>query len=771
MADSIPPRPDGFTVDADSDAASSAPIPPPPAGFKLDNDPSDSPKAHGAVENPGDISAGQMFGDMAKGIAGTVAHGVGTLADVFRGTPPGTGSHAERWAAPFTITDASGQLDQDATKLHQAVGTAASNAYDTVAGTGPRAQALKDTLEERIPQAMEAIGTVVPVIKGGAALTRAASTALPKAAAAVPSAIRAYTSQPLVSAPAVPAATAAPTAEGILANQATNAPTNMGAASAAPDISGISPGLRGAIVQAGQSGAPLPMEVLNRHILADTLPLPEGTDPLQLRKGQATQDPQQISDEKNLRADADTQGILSESITDQDAKLGASLGEIRRRATPQIVQRSTPEHGQTAVDALKTQDNAVVTDMRQKYKTLADMNGGAMPIDTGEAVNQINDGLSNGFLTKTAAQHPVISEVMDSLNSGNPMTFEQFENARTNLAGVQREGGSAAKAAGIVRNGLENIPLTPEAQGLKDAANIARSAAKAHFDTIEQNPAYEAAVNDNVPKDPNGLHVIGAPSPLADKFMDQYFLGNGPNASRAFVQRVQGVMQNNPDFAQSIEAASLNKLRDAAGLDAFDNGAFRNAGFRNARNAMDNKADVLMSPQSAAYTDQLKQVSGLVNDEGKASSTNRSNTALTLQRFGAVYPSAPTVAGTVADMGADIAAGQVGPVGILGKRIGQTMLKNSRDAKAIQALKDAKLKFAQDATAPGAGLYAPAKAGGGSVRTSRATGGKVGHDALVEKLYQRWKSAKRDADKSTTALLRVPDATIIKALSVAQAHI
>jgi hypothetical protein len=536
----------------------------------------------------------------------------------------------------------------------------------------------------------------------------------------------------------------------------------MGAAAAVPSLEGVSPPLKQAIASATNPN----LEAVQRHIVVDTLPQPEGVSPIQLRKGQATQDMQQLSDEKNLRSDQDTQGILSDSITDQDAKLGSSMGEIRRRATPDIVQRSTPENSQAAIDAIKSQDNDVVTDTRQKYKALSDAAGGAMPIDTGVTIDGINAGLSKGFLTKTAAQDPVISEVMDSLKSGQPMPFESFHNALSNLAGVQRGGGPPAAAAGIVRSALESMPLTPEASNLKGLRDVASSAAKARFDTIEQNPAYEAVVNDNVQKTPNGLHVVGAPSPLADTFMDRYFLGNGPSASRAYVGRIKKVMQGNPDFSPAIEASALNKLRDSAGLDAYDSGSFRNAGYRNARNAMDNKADVLMSPQSAAYTDQLKQASGIINDEGKASSVNRSNTALTLQRHGAIYPDTPGVAGTLADYGTDLVAAHTGPLGYAMTKIGKTMLKSRRDAQAVQSLKAAKLKFAQDATATGAGIDTPDTAS----PIARASGGRVDHEVLTERLFQRWKQAQKDADATTKPLLKFPDASITRALKIAQSH-
>jgi hypothetical protein len=56
-------------------------------------------------------------------------------------------------------------------------------------------------------------------------------------------------------------------------------------------------------------------------------------------------------------------------------------------------------------------------------------------------------------------------------------------------------------------------------------------------------------------------------------------------------------------------------------------------------------------------------------------------------------------------------------------------------------------------------------------KVSRATGGKVDHEALVERLIQKWKSAKRETDKSTKPLLKVPDAAIVRALDIAQEHI
>ena len=50
---------------------------------------------------------------------------------------------------------------------------------------------------------------------------------------------------------------------------------------------------------------------------------------------------------------------------------------------------------------------------------------------------------------------------------------------------------------------------------------------------------------------------------------------------------------------------------------------------------------------------------------------------------------------------------------------------------------------------------------------TRATGGKVDEAALVERLMQRWKAAKKMNDAGTETLLKAPDASIIKALDIA----
>jgi hypothetical protein len=64
----------------------------------------------------------------------------------------------------------------------------------------------------------------------------------------------------------------------------------------------------------------------------------------------------------------------------------------------------------------------------------------------------------------------------------------------------------------------------------------------------------------------------------------------------------------------------------------------------------------------------------------------------------------------------------------------------------------------------------PKEAAGGSVgRTARASGGKVAHNIqpLVSRLMGLAEQAKKSTDNSTKPLLDAPDASIVKALRVA----
>jgi hypothetical protein len=446
--------------------------------------------------------------NMVSGITG----GVGSLLDTVTGADPGTHDTAYQ---PRTTR---GKQIQSA--VNSVAGTGikalskgiANTGLDTEDIAGSAQNALEDTLNERIPQAIGAVGTLAGV---GGLVSKVAGRMAPKSQ--------------------VPAQEVA---------NLTAAQQSGGAAGAAPNLETASAPLKSAISEASRkTGGAVNPEALQNHLEADS-------HGIQLTKGQATRDPTQFSNEQNS-----THSDLVNRLGSQNGQMVDAIDTIRREASPTTVSNSPRENGQVTLDDLKTYDEPIRADIKAKYQKLADANGGAIPIDTGSTISSIDARLKKGSLTRTATTDPAVSEVMDNLRSGNPMDFESFESARSLLAGVQRRGGPAGVAAGIARDELEKMPLPPEAAPLKVLADDARSAAAARFNELKRDPAYEAAVDDVT----NG-NAKGKPSPLSDTFLDDYALNRG--APKQQVDLMMGKLSDEGKGA--VASHTLGAIRKGA---------------------------------------------------------------------------------------------------------------------------------------------------------------------------------------------------------------
>ena len=276
------------------------------------------------------------------------------------------------------------------------------------------------------------------------------------------------------------------------------------------------------------------------------------------------------------------------------------------------------------------------------------------------------------------------------------------------------------------------------------------------------------------------LHTIGTASPLAGSFLNRFATGDGAMASHALVSRLKEAVPN-ADLHQAIEGATLNKLRESAGIDALGEavgpGGFKIAPFSKAVNKIGDKASLLMKPDTLQNVNHLKGVADDIGWEGVASGKNRSNTGAMLARYGALptaVPGIPSIGSSIAHVGAEHVLGNI-PGGRYVHAAGDFLLRRRAKAKADaiqaaadQSVKDAKLKFAQDATAPGAGIDWQPPA---TRPIGRASGGKVDTDVLVNRLINRWKDAKRSTDQTTKPLLGVHDNVIARALELSQRNI
>ncbi len=506
-------------------------------------------------------------------LAQGAVHGAGTLADVVTGTAPGAGSHAERWASAIPVDPTVGGTISGEPEISP---EQISRTYDRAFGTGPAAQ----TFKERIPQAAEAIGMVAPVIRtGGGAI---ASSAAARAAA--------------------PA-----TAAEALEQAARNSPQSMGAASAAPRMTEVSPELQKAVLDAARkNGGAVHPEALSRHVEADTLPVR-----IQLTPGQALQDPTLISHELNNRAR--TPG-LPQLLDEQNKGLKQNIQTIRDQVGPDVFTTNPVEHGDALMAAYKAKDEPIRQQVSDNYKAFFDAaEKSNATVDGPGFVQSAEAGLKKKM--KGAFLPPGIQSILTEFRSGDtPMTFENFENARSILAAEARKAeragdGNAAAAIGIVRDKLEDLPMTGGNKDLKALADKARSSAKARFDALDADPAYKAAVNDSV-----------APDQFVHKFV------TGPSATRDNVARMSAFLGDDEVAKQTMAVAALDHLRKSAGVDPMGNGTFLQSGYNKARTALDPKLKYLVSPNTADQLEQLGNVARYTQFQPKGSYVNNSNT-------------------------------------------------------------------------------------------------------------------------------------------------
>jgi hypothetical protein len=344
----------------------------------------------------------------------------------------------------------------------------------------------------------------------------------------------------------------------------------------------------------------LNMPALERHVEADTLPVP-----VRLTRGQATQDINLLSDEMNMRG---KNPDLANRFNEQNGKLIENMNAIREKAAPDVYGTNHIENAETVINAYKALDDTRTADISAKYKALKDAAGGDFPIDGKQFATNAEKMLGKDL--KTDFLPPAIAKQLERYKSGETMTFENFEAMRTNLAAEMRKAersgdGNAKAASSIVRTALEELPLTGDAEALKPLANEARSAAKARFDMLKKDPAYDAAVNDAAP----------------DKFINKYIIGGDKRDLEALTSQ----LGKGSEGHQAVSAAVVNYLKDKAGV-INDNGNFSQAGYNKALKQLDPKLLELVDGETAQQLKALGNVARYTQAQPRGSYVNQSNT-------------------------------------------------------------------------------------------------------------------------------------------------
>lgn len=557
-------------------------------------EPIEVPEAHPANPNApsmAKISAGIGGGaaDLVGGLAETFAKGVTTAAgDIAGGAaawagkllPGGDWERAQRWgdAVQKQVSTVGGALGEPETQTGQAI------------------QHVLAPVGEWIGKARQYMGGAVAEATGSpmlSAITDAAPQALGDYLM-----LRGAVNQAASMGKAPPEVVAPTTAaERASATSPSGKPTSVDAAVQTVRAGGMPPAAALADAQA----------TLGRHAQAANLPIP-----MQLTKGEATQNAFQISIEQNARASSPE---FNARFAVRGPQLKANLDAIQQVAAPAVADADHIASGQSLIDTYKAKDAALNDTIRTQYKALEDANGGSLPLDGGSFVSSAEAALKQKM--KGAFLPPEIQSVLGDIKEGGQMSMEQFENLRTTLASASRTAeragdGNRVAAIRTVRDQLENMPIPEGASAqVKALADQARASAKSRFDLMDKDPAYKAAVSDSV-----------APDDFVNKFVVRGKKGD--------LATMQSNLADNPQAAQVIASSAINYLRHRAGI-VGGNGNFSAPGYNKAMFELNPKLDQLFAnPAIAEKLTDLGDVAHYTTFQPRGSFVNNSNTMTAL---------------------------------------------------------------------------------------------------------------------------------------------
>ena len=389
------------------------------------------------------------------------------------------------------------------------------------------------------------------------------------------------------------------------------------------------------------------IEVLNRHLDADTLPIP-----IKLSEGQATRSPQLFSEEMNSRG-KNTE--LANRYNQQNAQLVENIDQIKENAAPRVYGTNVVENGQSLIDAYLDIDKARKANIEGKYLALKEAAGGDFPIDGVKFAENAYSALKKDL--KTEFLPDSIKRQVDAFKNGEPMSFEQFEALRTNLATEMRKAdragdGNAEFALSKVRQALEDLPLTKETKELKILADEARSAAKERFDTLSSDKAYKAAVNGKV---------------QPDDFINKFVVNGKKNDIDTMVSHLGA----DSEARQVMAAGIVNWLKSKAGISADGHGTFSQKGFNKALESIDPKILNIVGPEVNQQLRALGNTARNIQERPAGSYVSESNT------FTAALAEK---AKTGAEVGLNFLGGGVVPVGT----IARGAIHNVKEAQKVK---------------------------------------------------------------------------------------
>ena len=357
---------------------------------------------------------------------------------------------------------------------------------------------------------------------------------------------------------------------------------------------------------AKENPANIDPKVLERYVDADSVGV-------RLFKGQAEQDPNLISFERNTRGQDPR---LVEGLKQQNEALQKKVGEVKEKSAPDVFAPDYVANAEGAMEFIGSKIKQNESAVGEAYKALDDFGAGKIEVDSKtfgqNAIKALSEKEDIDFLPS------IIKTKIDTYAEGKPMNFAQYENLRTQIARETRKAqkaddGNAVHALTLVRGELEKLPLIGETVEAKLLADKARATAKAEFDLLNRDsPNYNKVYADLV---------------------------NGKTDTKDFIQSAV-LRSKNKDFAKTMELfddpTAKQHLR-AGALDVIirdstdSSGKFKPAAFAKAIENLDvnKKLDVLFG-EEAQMLRKIARTGQLVEARPAGAFVNESNTATAL---------------------------------------------------------------------------------------------------------------------------------------------
>ena len=348
---------------------------------------------------------------------------------------------------------------------------------------------------------------------------------------------------------------------------------------------------------------------------------------LQLTEGQALQDANLISQERNDRGIKEQ---LVSKFNEQNQILKERAEIYKKEFTPDIKGLSYVENSAQSINGVNDIVKNNETLSKNAYKELEDLGAGKLSIDGKTLAQKAKEALAVEDIEDYVPSQ-ILKRIDDYASGKKQMNFNLFKGLGSKIAAESRKAdragdGNTVHALSLIRNELEQLPLIGETAQAKAVADKARNLFKSNRDLESNNAFYSDIVKEKL--DTKTFVPKVAFGPKNDYFNSAIqILDQNPTAKQNFAQGTMDYM-----IRESTDGSgNLNPMKMANFIDDMQ---------------LNGRLEPLFGKENSAKLLDYAEVSRLTKSTPEGSFVNYSNTAPAganmVQRFG---PAAAEVVG------------------------------------------------------------------------------------------------------------------------------